>query len=260
MRSAFDTHVHLHPFYDLARAFAAARDVLSAAAGPGGAAGLCLTEAVGCDAFGALRDGRWAVPGWTAVSSTDGLTLRLDPAAGGNSLWILAGRQIVTRERVEVLGLGLHATVPERLDAAETVERVRAAGALAVLPWAPGKWFGRRGRIVAALMDRFGPDAVALADTTLRPLGWPTPLLIRRAVRAGFRVFAGSDPLPFAGEEARIGSLATVVDGVPDGALPAASILRLIGSSVRPVGVCGRHPGPIETALRLRRHAAAKRT
>ncbi len=259
MRSAFDTHVHLHPFYDLARAFAAARDALSSAAGPGGAAGLCLTEAAGCDAFGALREGRWTVPGWTVVPSADSLTLRLDPMSGGEGLWVLAGRQIVTRERVEVLGLGLRALVPEQLDAAETVERVRAAGALAVLPWAPGKWFGRRGRVIASLMDRFGPDAVALADTTLRPVGWPTPLPIRHAIREGFRVFAGSDPLPFAGEEARIGSLATVVDGIPDIASPASSILRLIGSSPPPVGVCGRRPGPIETAIRLRRHANAKR-
>lgn len=259
MRSAFDTHVHLHPFYDLARAFEGAWAALSAAAGPDGAIGLCLTEAAGCDAFGALRVGRWTVPGWIAVPAADDLTLRLQPAAGGDGLWVLAGRQIATRERIEVLGLGLHAAVPERLSAVETVERVRAAGALAVLPWAPGKWFGRRGRLVAALMDRFGPEAVALADTTLRPVGWPTPLLIRRAIREGFRVLAGSDPLPFPGEEARIGSLATVVDGIPDGASPTRSILHLIGSSALPVRVCGRRPGPIETAIRLRRHAKAKR-
>lgn len=259
MRSAFDTHVHLHPFYDLARAFAGARAVLSAAAGPGGAAGLCLTEAAGCDAFGALRDGRWTVPGWTVVPAADDLTLRLDPAARGEGLWILAGRQIVTRERVEVLGLGLRAAVPEQLDETDTVERIRAAGGLAVLPWAPGKWFGRRGRLVASLMDRFGPDAVALADTTLRPVGWPTPTLIRRARREGFRVFAGSDPLPFAGEEMRIGSLATVVDGIPDAASPGRSILRRIGSPALSAHIRGSRPGPIETAIRLRRHAQAKR-
>lgn len=258
MRTALDTHVHLHPFYDLARAFASARDVLAGAAGPGGTAALCLTEAAGCRAFDSLRDGSLAVPGWAVEPAADGLALRVSPVAGGEGLWIAAGRQIVTRERIEVLALGCGAAVPDGLAAGDALERVRAAGALPVLPWAPGKWFGGRGRLVASLMDRFGPAALALADTALRPLGWPTPVLIRRGLREGFRVLAGSDPLPFAGEERRIGRYATLADGRPDPAAPAASILRLLGPGGPPLRTTGRRPCPASTALRLVRHARAK--
>ena len=258
MRTALDTHVHLHPFYDLARAMDGARAALASAAGPGGAAGLCLTEAAGCDAFGALRDGRWVVPGWTVAAAGDGLALQLRPAAGGEGLWVLAGRQIVTRERIEVLALGLGGEVPDGLEAAEAIGHVRAAGALPLLPWAPGKWFGGRGRLVAALMDRFGPSAVALADTALRPIGWPTPVLIRRGLREGFRVLAGSDPLPLPGEERRIGRYATVADGLPDPGSPARSVLHLLGPGGPPLRTAGQRPCPVATLLRLVRHARAK--
>jgi hypothetical protein len=149
--------------------------------------------------------------------------------------------------------------VPDGLAAEDAVGRVSSTGALPVLPWAPGKWFGGRGRLVATLMDRFGPSAVALADTALRPIGWPTPVLIRRGLREGFRVLAGSDPLPFAGEEGRIGRYATVVDGPLDPDEAAASILRLLGPGGPPLLTVGRRPCFPATALRLLRHARAKR-
>lgn len=260
MRTALDTHVHLHPFYDLAPAFAAARERLIRAAGPGGAAGLCLTEASGCRAFDALCDGSLAVPGWAVVPAADGLALRLNPVTGGEGLWVVAGRQIVTRERIEVLALGCGAAVPDGLAAEDAIGRVRAAGALPVLPWAPGKWFGRRGRLVASLMDRPGPSVLVLADTALRPVGWPTPVLIRRGMREGFRVLAGSDPLPLAGEEGRIGRFATVADGLPDPDAPAGSILRLLGPGGPPLRTAGRRPCAVATTLRLVRHARARKS
>ena len=258
MRTALDAHVHLHPFYDLPRAFSTARARLAAAGGNGDGV-LCLTEAAGCDAFGALRDGRWPVSGWTPVLAADGLALRLESSAAGSCLWVLAGRQIVARERVEILGLGLAAAIPGGLAVGDAVERVRDAGALPVLPWAPGKWLGGRGRVIASLMDRFGPGALLLADSSLRPLGYPTPILLRRAEREGFRVLAGSDPLPFPGEERRIGSYATVADGRLDPEAPARSILGLLGPGGPALAVAGRRPCPGVTILRLVRHARAKR-
>ncbi len=258
MRTAFDTHVHLHSFYNLARGFDGARAALSAAAGAGGSMALCLSEAVVCDAFGALREGRWAVRGWTVAPTTDDLTLRMQPATGGEGLWILAGRQIVTRERIEVLALGLRAEISDRLATVDTIERVRSAGALPVLPWAPGKWFGGRGRTVASLMDRYGPDVLVLADSTLRPIGWPMPDLLRRGLHEGFRVLAGSDPLVFAGEERRIGRFASVVDGVPDESGPAKSILRLLGPGGPPLRTCGMRSCPVTVAVRILRHMRAR--
>jgi hypothetical protein len=108
-------------------------------------------------------------------------------------------------------------------------------------------------------MDTFGPAVVALADTTLRPLGWPEPALFQRARREGFRILAGSDPLPFAGEESRIGRYATVVDLVSEDPANADSILRLLSPGGPPAGFAGGRGCPFDTALRMARHAAAKR-
>jgi len=258
-RAAFDAHVHLHPYYDLGGGLRDARDRLLAAAGGGGIAVLCLTEAAGCDMFDALRQGRADTPGWSVETIRDDRLLRLRRTDGGGDLWILAGRQIAARERIEALGLGLTEPAPDGLAAADTIRRVRDAGALPVLPWAPGKWFFERGRIVAGLMDAFGPDEVALADTTLRPIGWPEPALFHRARRDGFRILAGSDPLPFAGEEKRIGRYATAIDGEPRDDMSADAFLRLLGPGGPPAELAGSRGCPVDTAFRLMRHMAAKR-
>jgi hypothetical protein len=70
----------------------------------------------------------------------------------GQCLYIIAGRQIVTAERLEVLALGFEGLVPDGEPIRQVIDRVRSAAAVAVIPWGFGKWWGRRGKVVSGLL------------------------------------------------------------------------------------------------------------
>ncbi len=120
-------------------------------------------------------------------------------------LYLFAGRQVITSERLEVLALTTDVDIPDGLPIEEVIERINREGAIAVLSWAPGKWFAQRGKKVARLLSDYSAQDLVLGDTTLRPWCWIEPLLMKKGVQSGFTVLAGSDPLPFAGEEEMMG-------------------------------------------------------
>ncbi|HZB26962.1 MAG TPA: hypothetical protein VE282_00250, partial [Gemmatimonadales bacterium] len=62
----------------------------------------------------------------------------------GEKILLLAGRQISTRERLEVLALGTELDLPSGESLGDTIAAVREQGAIAVVPWGFGKWWFRR--------------------------------------------------------------------------------------------------------------------
>lgn len=254
MRIEFDAHAHVYPAHDAAAAFEAAVARLES---PWRA--LLLTEARGCSFFRDLAAGRRACPGWTVTAfARDPAAVRVERAADRAGVVLVAGRQVVARERVEILAWGCDADLADGRPAADTVEAVLAVGGIPALAWAPGKWMFARAAVVSALLDRFPPRLLWLCDSSLRPPGWPEPDAMRRARAEGRPLLAGSDPLPFLGEERRQGQYRTRMDGPLDEERPAASLLELAGRPGAAV-VAGHRSGWLEMAARLRRHAAAKR-
>ncbi len=240
MRIVLDAHLHLYPSHDPRRLVDALAANLRRLGGDVHAA--CFAERTDCHAFSDLREGRLTVPGWTVtpVGAGAAAALRLSAAAGGPPLWLFPGRQVATRERLEVLALFGDSAPADGRPAAETLAAVSASPALAVLNWAPGKWWFGRGRIVAGLARTAPAGTVWLGDTTLRPHGWPLPPLMRWQRRHGRGVLAGTDPLPLPGEEALAGSYACVVDGAFDPAAPAASLRALLRANPAAVASIGR--------------------
>lgn len=233
MKVVADTHVHLYPCYDVGRALSVLAANLRRAAPAGDAVCLgFLAERHDCAVHAALRDGR-RVPadGFEVAPAPDGraVIVRTGDDRARDDVYLLPGRQVVARERVEILALATEASVPDGLPAAEAVARVLDAGAVPVLAWAPGKWFLERGKVVRALIDRFAERGLLIGDSTLRPGVWPEPRLMRLARARGCRVLAGSDPLPFPGEEAMPGTYASLLEGSfnpADALASAASLLR----------------------------------
>jgi hypothetical protein len=76
------------------------------------------------------------------------------------------------------------------------VRAVQDSGALTVLPWGFGKWWGERGRRVERLVNELGANAVFLGDNGSRPQALGRPRLIETGERQGFRVLPGTDPFP----------------------------------------------------------------
>jgi hypothetical protein len=242
-----DGHVHVHGCFDVARVFDAAADNFAAAARALAAgdhdAVLCLAEMRGERFFDGLRTRRtgrvWRGRHgfWEAEDAAEAETLVV--RRGGTRLSVVAGRQLVTRERLEVLALGTTAPLPEGEPMETTLAAVRDAGAAAVLPWGVGKWLGARGTVVARVLADPKWRHVFLGDNGNRLELGPEPAQFKLARRAGRAVLPGSDPLPLRGEEARIGAYGFAVDVALDPLQPAAALLTLLANG-SPYVVFGR--------------------
>lgn len=255
-----DTHVHIHPCFEPAAVFAGAALRFAAAARHLGGKDdfegvLCLTEIAGTDRFHAIASattvgtaegphGRWRV---SPTAEPDSLIVERD----GLRLVIVAGRQIATRERLEVLALATAETFPDGQGLTASVDAVLASGAVAVLPWGFGKWRGRRRAAVERLLDRHPGPGLFLADNGNRPRLAPDPRPFRAPRAVG--VLSGSDPLPIAGEESQVGRAGIVLEDSLDAIRPAADLRERLRRLDRAVQRYGRG----ETLARFARNQIA---
>ena len=82
----------------------------------------------------------------------------------GETLVLVAGRQIQTLEGLEALALGTDSEFPDGLELTAALAEVRASGALAVLPWGFGKWWFRRGQLARKAIDSAAANEFFLGD------------------------------------------------------------------------------------------------
>lgn len=239
-RLLVDGHVHFHDCYDEEIFLAAAHANLSRHGN--GLPTILLAEMNGTNVFARWRSGDSV---WSVKNTYEPHSLLL-----GNRLLVIAGRQIVTAERIEVLALLTSESFDDGLLLDDTIRQIQASGALAVLPWGVGKWLGLRSqRIVIAANQH----SVLLGDNAGRPFGWPASSLFRQHV-----VLPGTDPLRLKSEQRIVGSYGFDLDGTFDLLRPATAVtacLKDLSTSPRPVG---HRVGPItflrqQTSLRLQR-------
>jgi hypothetical protein len=262
-----DAHVHVHGCFDDASFLdSAAENFRRGAAqvgipGPYGAC-LLLAEAGDTHWFRRLREGRQERSGSWDFAPTEEDSSFAAHHVSGERLFLIAGRQIATREGVEALALGRDVEIPDGLALAETLDRIRAEEALPVLPWGFGKWWLRRGSLVEEAFRRRGSGELFLGDNAGRLGMTGPPRLFQEARSQGVPVLPGSDPLPFAEHCARAGSYGFVLAGPLDEAHPAACVLRGIRrlkGQPRVYGRCADLPSFLrdQAAIQWRRRAAA---
>lgn len=257
-----DAHVHLYPAFDTHRFLTTALE--RASTGPGSPDTpfvLFFTESRGHDAFRHLRDQAASGKTWTG----NGPPITLRPVAESTSLqvvdtrrpgaapvYLVAGRQVVSREGLEVLILAVPpehdvAGLPDRsLSAAEIIEQGLASEAAAGLPWGLGKWLGARGREVGRLVAAPGLAASPrffVGDIAARCRPWPRPAAFR-----GRTVLPGTDLLPVAGAEVGLGSYGFEMQASFDVTRPAASFLSALENG-RPSLSIGHRQSPVAVIL-----------
>lgn len=121
-----DAHVHLHPGDDpWDRLMQAHERMMAAAGGKDCLAVFMLAEQQGCDAFGTLKA--------SARTTAEPESLWLE--TGSADLLVLAGRQVVSAERLEMLALATAADFADGAPAEQLIEAMDAADALIILPW-----------------------------------------------------------------------------------------------------------------------------
>lgn len=263
-----DAHVHVHPgFAGDAFLDAALANFRKAAAALGRP-----EDFLGCLLLAEMSEMR-RMPGWLRranhpegngmwrferTGETESLVARRVSGGDGARLLVIAGRQIATREGIEVLALASDAGVLDGLSFGETLQRVRTSGALPVLPWGFGKWWGRRGQLVSGALARRGSALLFLGDNAGRPALGGEPSLFRQARDCGVAVLPGSDPLPLPWHAGRAGSHGFVLEGGLDAEHPAWDLRQRLRELRESPPVFGRRvtfPGFLcdQAALRARR-------
>ena len=249
-----DGHVHVYPCFEAGVLLGSAWwNTCAVGAGGDSPPVLLLTESQGHDCFAqwqrAASGPLSEAPGWTVSATGEDVSLRVDGPDGARLL-VVAGRQIACEERLEVLALGFGGAIEDGRPIRDVLAAVRAAGALAVIPWGAGKWLGRRGRLVKDLLDLLDPAGCFLGDNAGRPIGWPRPAVMRAAEQRGIRVLPGSDPLPFAGEERTVGRCGFRLACDVDAERPMASLREALARG----DVAVEPYGPRECPLRFIRN------
>lgn len=265
-----DGHVHIYDCFEVGAVFDAAEANFAAAA-----AALDAEHYEGVLCLVASRRERFLetvrARGKTRVWRTSGGFWDIERTAerealvvthGATRFYLIVGRQIVTRERLEVLALGTRRDFAEHEPTEATLREIEAAGALAVLPWGVGKWLGARGAIIDRLLASREWSDVHLGDNGNRLEHGPEPIQFVAARGSGRYVLPGSDPLPLAGEERRIGTYGFAIDVDIDVDRPTATLLSALRDGV-PVTAFGHRtalPGFVgrQLALMLKDRFAAR--
>jgi len=212
-----DAHVHIQNCFSLPKFFRCAYDNFKKNKNSLGSdnfsAVLLLVEVAGihhfrslknlCDHESVVRDDLFGTWRLHKTAESCSVEARSDK---GESLLVVAGRQIVTQEKLEVLALITDKDFPDNEALHHTVERIKMNDAVAVIPWGAGKWLGKRGRLLTNFINSNAAKGTFIGDNGGRPTLWRTPKHFKQAHRRNLLVLPGSDPLPLANAVERAGS------------------------------------------------------
>ena len=198
-----------------------------------------LTEPDRRDSFARLAEQRRA-GAWRIETTAEDEAVRL--VRGPDELFVIAGRQLDTREDLHVLALATLGRFCDGVPLADAVAQTAAADALPVVSWGPGKWWGRRGRMLRRYLATPHPH-LFLGDNGGRTPLMPGPENL--AAELGLTILPGTDPTPFAEDETRPGAFGFGIELDFDPARPAASIRRALAADRPRVEPFGRLQPPL---------------
>ncbi|MBD3288366.1 hypothetical protein GF337_06140 [candidate division KSB1 bacterium] len=243
-----DGHIHIYPHYKLTLAikngisnlYKSAKESDSFDNSQKQIPVWMLVERYDCNFFDQIvNETSLSINGYTLQAAGDGTTIivmeKNEPV-----LYIFAGRQLVTKENLEILSLISPFNLNDReYSIEEVIEKVNENGGVPALNWAPGKWFFSRGEIVKTVLNKYSPDRLLIGDTSLRTEIWSMPRLMSQARDRNYKIVAGSDPLPFEDEEHQIGKYGFAVSASFDEAKPAESMRNILRDTKLPFNFIG---------------------
>ena len=242
---AVDSHVHFHDASDPAALLDSTLAAIRRHLGHRPlTAALLLTEPAARPTFATLREltarqlPTAATPSWRFDTTGEAISLRARNHAG-DTIYLIAGQQLVTIENLEVLALCTLPDIPDGLELQVTVRRVRQAGGLPLLPWGVGKWLGRRGRVVSDFLAGSHEGPVLVGDNGGRPAFWLSVPQFRQAIARGIRILRGSDPLRCSFRRRGAGSFGNLIACRLDPSRPGLSLAQALTAAdtrIQPFG------------------------
>ncbi|ESA35874.1 methyltransferase [Leptolyngbya sp. Heron Island J] len=256
-----DTHVHIYDCFDLSTFLDAAWHNFQRRAGAHDqfVGVLLLAESGFYHKFQTLlaqadQADQSSSSDWTFAATAEAYSLRaLGPQ--GKTLYLIAGRQIVTAEKLEILALISDRIFPDGLSAVETIQSIQSAGGIAVLPWGVAKWVGKRGQLITHLVQQRELSPLFLGDNSGRPQFWRRPHHFSQVEPQGYPILLGTDPLPLSGEADRSGRFGLTFMGEFDADQPG----NCIKTHLLNPAVSWQPYGSLETPLRFVRNQLSLR-
>lgn len=198
---------------------------------------LCLADFSHAEGFSRLIEmsSNKSFQNWQIKTTDDELSL-LAQHSQGDKLWLIAGRQLVSAENVEVIGIGTSYQCDNSMSLLEIVEAINNLCAQPVIPWGAGKWWGNRGKIVSNVLNL--SPGLLLGDSGGRPWCW-RPNLLTKSKKNKIKILPGSDPLPVPSDQYRNGSYGIVINEPFDQNFPCSWLknqLKQMPSSVKIFG------------------------
>ena len=247
-RILVDTHVHIYDCFNLDTLLQSAWNNFSQQSDTSDFTGvLLLTETARDHWFAKLSDKLKEADAnkgikrgqWTFFSTAEACSL-IAKNEQGQQLIIVAGRQIITAEKLEVLALITDSEFEEGLTLSETIQAIQVSGGVPVLPWGVGKWLGNRGTLIENLLNTQQTSAQQtsaqqpsffIGDNSNRPQFWKRPSQFSTIEQQGKPVLPGTDPLPIASQASRPGSFGLSLSGTLNHATPAQHLKEKLLSS-----------------------------
>lgn len=240
-----DGHVHLHEEFRLDRVLESA--VLNAAKLTPNAdedieervVVLLLAQIPAADPLEDLKHRASHCSSWTHVVPDD--TSMVFTKSDGSTVVVVAGRQLVSAEKLEVLSLCSRSEIPNGLPLCDALRAVREAEAVAVLPWGFGKWWFSRGQLLRQFLATKDVDdgSVLLGEN-----GCHWTLMGETAAKLGRQygvpILAGSDPLPIPVHEQRAGNFGSLIHAAIDLDAPTEWLRRHLQNPAEPLETVGR--------------------
>ena len=244
-----DTHVHIYSCFNLADFFnSVSLNFQKAASDIGGTedytAILILTDWAGKSWFEKLSDFekhfKNGIGDWKCIPTEESSSLYFQNNAR-HGFHLIAGRKIITSENLEVLALATdNPDFPDNLPLIETVQYIQSRNSIAVVPWAVGKWLGKRGKVLDELIDKLDAESYFLCDNRNRPFFWPKPKHFKIFEGKGGKLLAGSDPLHFSSESVRAGSFGCWTEGKIDSDHPTSSLKTILNDPATDIKLYGK--------------------
>jgi hypothetical protein len=241
-----DAHVHIYDCFDLEIFFDSAYANFKSAAKRSGNENdftgvLLLTETSKDNWFKRLSecaDGkhlpeRKETGNWI-IQHTEEIDSLLAESGNSKKVLLIAGRQIVTKEGLEVLACATVENFEDGMPIESLIKKIIEKNAFPIIPWGVGKWFGKKGRIVRDIINKSNNNTlIYLGDNGNRPDFWPQPKLLKKACKKGIQILPGSDPLPFASESGRAGSFGCLMQIHIDPPMATTFIKKIITGDLK---------------------------
>ncbi|MGB5633167.1 MAG: hypothetical protein WBM44_25400 [Waterburya sp.] len=232
-----DGHVHIHSCFDLEILLDNALSNFQTLHGHNAAFCLALTESKSQNYFHRLfqlsqgKESGLNLNFWQIIATDEPCSLYAQKSEARSTntegVYLIAGRQVVTLEGLEVLALLTEETFLDGYPIEQTIHDVLESGGIPVIPWGFGKWMGNRGRRLLKLLQSSIPG-LFLADNSGRPIFWPEPVFFQQAKQQGIAILSGTDPFPFKSEVNRPGRAGFSIYGALDPLKPATSLRKLL--------------------------------